>query len=149
MAGDRESDVRVLVTGPESSGTTLLARIFELAGADKVYHRSATYAGDYPAMRPLANHECDAVMVIFRNPMVTMASQHWAADPAQKLQRGYHEIFRALADIDTPVFVVSYEQIIWRPQSLGPLLYTLGLNPDAIHEIEIRDENAKYESTQA
>lgn len=135
---------RILVTGPESSGTTLLSRIFEVAGADKVYHRSATYAGDYPAMRPLANHECDAVIVIFRNPVVTMWSQNWAADPYRKLQQGYHEIFRALADIDTPIYVVSYEQIIWRPQSLQPLLHNLGLDPDATYEVEIRDENAKY-----
>ncbi len=134
--------IDVLVTGPESSGTSLVSKILRQAGAN-VFHRSATYKGDWPDLRSLAL-DCAYIVVVFRDPACTMKSQRdqgflsW-----DKLQLGYNELFRALADIRKVIFVVTYEQLVLNPRSIDFVLVAMGLNPSAVTE-QVRDENAKY-----
>lgn len=69
--------MRVLVTGCESSGTSLTARILRQAGAE-VMHRSATYDGKFPDLKSLGKalaKACDVVVVVFRDPFSALASQ--------------------------------------------------------------------------
>lgn len=133
--------MRVLVTGPESSGTTLTSRIFVQAGAE-VVHRSATWNRRYPDLR-IAAKECDAVIIVFRDPFATMQSQAWTERAYEKLQEGYECIFVALTYYSKPRFVITYEQLVLEPLSIVPILEVLGLDPTRITE-EIRNENKKY-----
>lgn len=129
------------MTGPESSGTTMLSRMLRQAGAE-VAHRSATWGEEYRDFKAIA-HECDATIIIFRDPICTMSSQAWARDPYGKLQDGYDEIFEALWGYEKPRYVITYEQLVLNPASLNPILEHLGLDPDLVEE-EVRNENAKY-----
>jgi hypothetical protein len=134
--------VKVLVTGPESSGTSLVARILRSAGAE-VCHRSATYDEDCPDMRRCAMHTCDAVVVIFRDPFATMKSQEWTGRAYAKLQEGYHELFFALMDLPIPIYCITYEGLVLNKWSIANLLDALGLNTNIEYE-EITDENGKH-----
>lgn len=137
--------MRVLVTGCESSGTSLVSRILLRAGAS-IAHRSATYEQDWPDLHALAR-ECGAVVVIFRDPFSVMASQEEqglvSLRAYHKLRRGYFEMFSALRGIESPLYVLTYEQLVLNPDSIRPLLSVLGLDEDVQIE-EVRDENAKY-----
>lgn len=134
--------IRVLVTGPESSGTSLVSRIFRQAGAS-VIHRSATYAEEYASLRATARQECDAIAVVFRDPYATMASQMWTGRAYDKLQQGYREIFFALDGLSVPMWVITYESLLLNPQSINPLLSVWGLNPTLVTE-QITNENEKH-----
>lgn len=134
--------MRLVVTGPESSGTSMVSRIFRQAGAE-VVHRSATYNKDHSDLRSLIRDWCDATIVVFRDPFATMASQRWTGRPFAKLQYGYRELFYALADAPVSVFVINYEQLILDQKSINPLLEHLRLNPSLVTE-DIRNENDKY-----
>ena len=137
--------MRVLVTGPESSGTSLVSRIFRAAGA-QVEHRSATFKDDQPNIVLVAD-SCDVVIVVYRNPMATMKSQMAQglsiADARRKLVDGYHEIARMFTYATVPFWCVTYESLVLDPDSIRPLLALLHLSHDI--DIEpVRDENAKY-----
>lgn len=134
----------MLVTGPESSGTSLVANIFTEAGAD-VAHRSATYDDGWTTSLGVLARECDAVVAVFRDPFVTMQSQRaqGAAEPEEKLRRAYHRLFGALRGLDVPLYILTYEQLVLNKHSIKPILRALGLNAGI--EIEhVRDENYKY-----
>lgn len=133
--------MKVLITGPESSGTSVIARIFVQSGAD-VIHRSATWDRKHPNLRE-ASQECDAVIIVFRDPYATMQSQAWTKRAYEKLQEGYESIFNALNHYSKPRFVVTYEHLVINPRSINPVLLALGLKPQLVTEI-IRNENDKY-----
>lgn len=137
--------MRVLVTGCESSGTSLVARILRSAGAN-VMHRSATYDDEFPDLKSLAV-EYDVVVVVFRDPFSTMASQRAKGlsevEAMRKLRRGYDELFKAFYCVTRPLFCITYEQLVLDSDSVRPLLWLLGLDDDAVIE-KVRDENAKY-----
>lgn len=137
--------MKVVVTGPESSGTSLVSRIFRAAGAE-VFHRSATYGNDYPNLVALAD-SCDAMIVVYRNPISTMKSQEadgLTSNKARiKLYDGYYQIARAITLVSVPVWCITYEQLILDPNSIRSLLALLGLNADVDIE-DVRNENAKY-----
>ena len=141
--------MKITVTGPESSGTSLVSRIFRNAGAD-VYHRSATYRTEWMMLAPLAD-ACDAMIVVFRDPIATMKSQQaegltqYEAD--SKLRSGYYEIACAIRLVSVPVYCITYEQLVLDRNSIRPLLALLGLDADADIE-EVRNENMKYEDYQ-
>jgi len=119
----------------------MVSRIVRQAGAD-VAHRSATWEGDYPFLSKIAQ-QCDRVLVVFRDPYAILQSQDFARDPHGKLMAGYQALFWMLCHTHTPLYVITYEQLILNPDSLDWILRRWGLNPDAVSE-EIRDENAKY-----
>lgn len=137
-----------LVTGPESSGTSLVSRILRRAGAE-VCHRSATYGERWQSLRELAD-TCDVVVIVFRDPFSTMASQEAEGldmKPAlDKLRRGYREIFGSLLGSTDRVFVVTYEQLVLDRASIVPLLSHLGLDVNAAVAEEVTNENTKYAS---
>lgn len=137
--------MKVVVTGPESSGTSLVSRILRDAGA-KVFHRSATYRNDWPNLVTLAD-SCGAMIVVYRDPIATMKSQQTqglTADEAWiKLRDGYCVIAWTLRLISVPVWCITYEQLVLDPNSIRPLLEWLGLNTDVAIE-DVRNENAKY-----
>jgi hypothetical protein len=120
----------------------LVSRIFQQAGASTV-HRSATYAEDYPSLRLTAVFECDAIVVVFRDPYSTMSSQRWSGRAYEKLMEGYQEIFYSLTDINKPMWVLTYEQLVLNPASINPLLKAWGLDPSLVTE-EITNQNTKH-----
>jgi hypothetical protein len=136
----------VVVTGPESSGTSLVSRILRGAGA-QVFHRSATFTDDYADL-PALCADADAVVIVYRDPVATMQSQmrqglteHQAL---QKLRHGYREIAAVMRDLHSvAIYCVTYEQLVLDPDSIRPLLTLLGLRADTPIE-QVRDENRKY-----
>lgn len=137
--------MKVVVTGPESSGTSLVSRILHDAGA-QVFHRSATYREDWPNLVQLAD-SCDAMIVVYRDPIATMKSQQaqgLLTDQARnKLRDGYYQISWAVRLVSVPIWCITYEQLVLDSNSIRPLLELLGLNAD-VHIEEVRNENAKY-----
>lgn len=128
--------MRVLVTGPESSGTSLVSRIFRAAGAE-VSHRSATYTNDWPDLPALAA-ECHETVVVYRDPVATLRSGVRqglsGAEAYIRLREGYCNIAELLSLPNLEVWCVTYEQLVLDPNSIRPLLWLFGLNGDA--EIE-------------
>lgn len=137
--------MKVVVTGPESSGTSLVSRIFRSAGAD-VYHRSATYRDEWMMLVPLAD-ACDAMIVVYRDPIATMKSQQAEGlsyhDAQAKLRAGYLEIACAIRLVTVPVWCVTYEQLVLDSNSIRPLLANLELDSNVDIE-QVRNENTKY-----
>jgi hypothetical protein len=101
-------------------------------------------------LAPLAD-ACDAMIVVFRDPIATMKSQQaegltqYEAD--SKLRSGYYEIACAIRLVSVPVYCITYEQLVLDRNSIRPLLALLGLDADADIE-EVRNENMKYEDYQ-
>lgn len=137
--------MKVVVTGPESSGTSLVSRIFRAAGAE-VFHRSATYRNNWPNLVTLTD-SCDAMIVVYRDPVATMKSQQaqglTADEACSKLRDGYCVIAWTLRLVSVPVWCITYEQLVLDCNSIRPLLDELSLNADVDIE-EVRNENAKY-----
>lgn len=137
--------MRITVTGPESSGTSLVARILADAGAE-VFHRSATFSDRWPSLTKLAD-SCDAMIVVFRDPISTLESQRAQGlshgDASIKLVMGYYEIADAIKLVSVPTWCVTYEQLVLDPNSIRPLLRRLGLDADVDIE-DITNENVKY-----
>jgi hypothetical protein len=137
--------MKVVVTGPESSGTSLVSRIVRDAGA-QVFHRSATYDEDWPSLVQLAD-SCDAMIVVYRDPIATMKSQQaqgLITDQARrKLRDGYYQISWAVRLVSVPIWCITYEQLVLDPNSIRPLLDLMGLDSN-IHIEEVSNENAKY-----
>jgi hypothetical protein len=141
----------VVVTGCESSGTSLVTRILRSAGA-WVQHRSATYDGDWDDLPALAS-QADAVVVVFRDPVVTMRSQIGQGlderEALEKLRRGYRELAAVMGQLRTvPIYCITYEQLVLNPDSIRPLLALMGLDAGAAIE-PVRNENSKYALTGA
>jgi hypothetical protein len=136
----------VVVTGPESSGTSLVSRILRSAGA-QVHHRSATFADDYPDL-PAVCADADAVVIVFRDPIATMGSQMNSGltehKAAQKLRHGYRELAAVMGELHSvAIYCMTYEQLVLDPNSIRPLLGLLGLRSDGPIE-PVNNENRKY-----
>lgn len=138
--------MKVVVTGPESSGTSLVSRIFRDAGA-QVFHRSATYGDQWQSLVELAD-SCDAMVVVYRDPIATGRSQQaQGLTPFQagvKLGDGYYNIACAIRLVSVPVVCITYEQLVLDSNSIRPLLVVMGLDADVQIE-EVTNENAKYQ----
>lgn len=137
---------RVLVTGPESSGTSLVSRIFRSAGAD-VVHQSATYDDGTGSLIAKAR-TCDWIVVVVRDPYATSRSQRQACGltpqaAAFKLGDGYYQIANLIARTMLPVVFITYEQLVLDVESIRPTLHALDLKqPDTLEPV--RNENVKY-----
>jgi hypothetical protein len=141
--------MRITVTGPESSGTSLVSRIFRDAGAE-VFHRSATFHDDWMDLVPLVD-SCAAMIVVYRDPVATIKSQVAQGltygQARVKLQCGYYEIACAIRLVSVPVWCITYEALVLDRSSIRPLLALLGLDGSMPIE-EIRNENIKHAGTQ-
>jgi len=137
--------MRVLVTGPESSGTSLVSRIFRAAGAD-VAHRSATYRNDWADLPALAA-ACDETVVVYRDPMATLRSGVrqglYYADALDRLHDGYRNIADLFTLRRVRVWCVTYEQLVLDQDSIRPLLYILGLDGGVEFEL-VTNQNAQH-----
>jgi len=132
----------LLVTGPESSGTSLVTRMLRAAGG-VVAHRSATYPDDWADLPALAA-DCEAVIMVYRDPFATMASQIAGGlspnEAWRKLQDGYRQL---AAIAHRRVYCLTYEQLVLEPESIRPLLTDLGLDAAVVLE-PVTNENVKH-----
>lgn len=109
--------ISVLVTGPEASGTRLLARL--LSTGAEVTHRSMPHGGDWWNYEDIYDH----VVVILRDEHVTALSAVKAGHVSSYDQgRTHRELAEAklLKDISRykiPI-VVRYEELIENPQDI-------------------------------
>lgn len=148
--------MRVSVVGAESSGTRLMTRILQAAGAE-AQHRSFPYGfPDSPdevrrwPVREVEEFWPHAVVVMVRDWWATMESQVAAgyvrgSDEAwANLRSAYLRIGEMVAAIQVPWYVVTYAGLVQRPDVVvGWLCDELGLPVPDLDE-EIVDGNAKY-----
>lgn len=137
--------MKVLATGPESSGTNALTRLLAAGGADAV-HRSQPEGPDWIDLEAMLD-DFDRVVVVIRGRQGHLSSlrrreievEHEAAVARRR---------KALARIgpilgDPRVELVTYESL----RELGErraLLEALELDPDGAEAEEWTDENGKY-----
>lgn len=143
--------MKVLCTGPESSGTKLVASLVRGAGAE-VVHSSPSYRRKQNKFPHFAQ-DFDAVIIVIRN---WYTQNHSMVDNghttnharARKLAFcGLSDILYGLSYGDNPasVYLVTLESLIYEPESLRLLLKQLGLkeNPKGCSGA-IGNPNAKY-----
>lgn len=137
--------MRVLATGPESSGTNALARLLEAGGAEAV-HRSQPEGPDWLDL-PAMLKDFDAAVVVIRG-----RQGHLASYRRRGMASTHHEAEarrrRSLAGVAAvlghhKVEVVTYESM-QDPAERRALLEALGLDPAAAEDEEWTDENRKY-----
>jgi hypothetical protein len=150
--------VRVLVTGPESSGNRMLCRMVTEAGAHVLHHpmpmsthwrpgmpgTAATWDGHWSDFAAL---EWDAALVVVRDPICTLAAQVAAGHvrdsdhAARRYRASLASIFAQLAAATEPWWVVPFESLA-RPEAAVGICRLLGLDgePSTCWE----DANAKH-----
>jgi hypothetical protein len=146
--------MRILVTGPESSGTKMVAAILIKAGADVVHDTPRWCIDDQ--FQDGENY--DYVVLVIRTGYCTARSmcdnQHAYdgsdSDNRRDLTLAYRMVPEALWSIlhfikdHTKVRVVTYEALVHETEgALGGLLDDLGLSKDFDFD-PICDANAKY-----
>lgn len=138
--------MRILVTGPESSGTKMVAALLRQAGA-KIVHSSPNYR--YYSGEPAHRSEgFDAVVLVMRDGYANVNSMiengHAQAPGAARMMivRGLLWILSNLREWEK-VHVTTYEALTTRPGALAALCRELGL-PEEFEHDEIGDGNAKY-----
>jgi hypothetical protein len=141
--------MRVLVTGPESSGTRLVASMLVRAGASVEHHTPRPCIGK----RAYLTDTYDAVVLVVRNGYATkhsMVKNHHATDGRNEddLCLAGRMIPEALLDIlmslDNPekLYLLTYESVVHN-DALYALCGDLGLSVDFECD-PIGDANAKY-----
>lgn len=130
--------MKVLCTGPESSGTRLLTRI--VSSGAYAMHRSLPHAGEWWVG---CWTDYDAVVAIVRDEEATIASAVAAlhASSPERARRNRDRALRELATLD-PIWV-QYEDLVRQPAKTVKRLSTC-LGVRLTHSEEIRDENAKW-----
>jgi len=121
--------VRVLVTGPESSGTRWLTELVSTAGAYAV-HRSQPEGADWIDLEAMAD-EFDATVVVIRGAYAHLASlteRVRPPDPAERRRKALACIAPILGRTD--VHLVTYESL-GSPVERRHLLAALGLDTSA------------------
>lgn len=148
--------LRVLATGPESSGTKWVTKLLAEAGADAV-HRSQPEGPDWVDLRAMLDHPAsgptapvppfDAAVVVVRGRLAHVRSQvrrniESSEDVADARRRA------ALARIapvlgDPRVTVVTYESLAHVAERRH-LLASLGLDDTAADRVPWTDQNLKH-----
>lgn len=137
--------MRVLATGPESSGTRYLAGLLAAGGAD-VLHRSQPEGGDWIDLRAMLD-DFDAAVVIVRGRLAQIRSQqtrgitHTDEEAAAKRRRALAAVAPILGD--ERVLLVTYESLA-DPAERRHLLAELKLDETAAARCPWTDENAKH-----
>lgn len=138
---------RVLVTGPESSGTRWLTALISDAGADAL-HRSQPEGVDWIDMAAMVD-DFDHVVVIIRGLLAHLRSQilpeHSIEPDEQSATRRRRKALARLAPIlgHPKVTVVTYESMRHRAEVVY-LLRTLGLDETAVYRRPWTDQNPKH-----
>lgn len=107
--------MKILVAGPESSGTRLLARLVANLGVE-VLHKSMPHGPDWPDVNAL---DCDRAVFILRDWHATLESQknaghlnYWPLhDPEDRLRTSIAKMFV----FEKPYVLVTYEGLVKRP----------------------------------
>lgn len=136
--------MKVLVTGPEASGTRLLARLVTNLDVN-VVHKSIPHGPDWPDVNAL---DCSHAVFIVRDWHATLQSQeaighlkYWPGyDPEERLRRSIISMFRFWG----PWTYVTYEGLVARP--VATMLWIadwLGVPRQPLSE-DIFDANDKW-----
>lgn len=148
--------MRILATGPESSGTNYLTRLLAAGGADAV-HRSQPEGGDWidveamldlPSSGPEGRVEpFDHAVVVIRGRLGHCRSQvrrNIEIDERAAMSRRRAALAR-LAPIfgRDDVTVVTYESLASEDERRH-LLWSLGLDPGGATRAPFNDENEKH-----
>jgi hypothetical protein len=137
--------MKILATGPESSGTRYLTELLADAGAD-VLHRSQPEGVDWIDLAAMLD-DFDAIVVIVRGELAHLRSQQTRGivdgDEAAAAKR--RKALRHVAPIlgDERVRFVTYESLAHVAERRH-LLLTLGLDADAAARCPFTDENEKH-----
>ena len=137
--------MRVLATGPESSGTNALTRLLAAGGADAV-HLSQPEGPLWLDLEAMLDG-FDAAVVVIRGFAAHKASlvrrEIEPADGEARLRR--RKALGRLAPImgHPKVTVVTYESLL-ELEERRVLLFVLGLDPAGAHVEEWANENGKY-----
>lgn len=141
--------MRVVVTGPESSGTrwatSIVARLMGAHGAKhKVLHRSMPHNNDW-STEPL--FEADLVVIVTRDPQCTWESavDNRHARSMDNARARWFAAIKKLSEVQLDqVLWVTYEELMYAPDLFGELLamyvedpvWRLGQSPS-----DLRDGN--------
>jgi hypothetical protein len=139
--------VKILATGPESSGTRYVTALLKDGGAN-VVHRSQPEGADWIDLAAMLD-DFDAMVVVVRGRMAQIRSQQFrgivdtdeAAD--RRCRRSLHAIAPVLGD--DRVVVVTFESLQYAAERRH-LLATFGLDCGAADRCVWFDENAKHYS---
>jgi hypothetical protein len=137
--------VKILATGPESSGTRYVTALLKDGGAN-VLHRSQPEGVDWIDVGAMLD-DFDACVIVIRGRLAQLRSQQHrgivTTDEAAvtKCRRA----LRALAPVlgDERVVLVTYESLA-NPSERRHLLQTFGLDPGAADRQVFYDENSKH-----
>ncbi len=138
--------MRILVTGPESSGTKMVASLLRQAGAD-VTHSSPKYRIEQ-GKDLYDGSDFDATVLVIRNgytnalSMVDNGHESNVSMAEWQIADDIYEILESLNSFFN-VHVVTYEAIVHEPKAIEVLCKTLGLDHTKITDT-IGDGNAKY-----
>ena len=138
---------RILVTGPESSGTKMVCALLRQAGA-VVTHSSPNYKSEQDST-PHDIGDFDDVVLVVRNGFCNMKSM-LDAGHAESEEEAAWMIGNGLKFILTThdlwtdnLHVVTYESLVHEEEALLTLCKTLGLDASKIVD-KVGDGNAKY-----
>lgn len=137
--------MKILVTGPESSGTRYLTALLKDGGAN-VLHRSQPEGPDWIDVRAMLD-DFDAAAIVLRGRLAQVRSQqHRGIVNTDDAGFDRHRrAMRSLAPIfgDERVVVVTYESLAY-PAERRHLLCTFGLDVGAADRQPFYDENSKH-----
>lgn len=148
--------VRVLVTGPESSGTRYVTRLIEAGGADAV-HRSQPNGTDWIDVLSMLEHRgsgydtwtppFDRAVIVVRGLLAhghSMLAHHFDDDWQEAMSRR-RAALGSLGTVlgDPRVTLITYESLAARAER-ACLLAALGLDPARADDVPFHDQNGKY-----
>ena len=137
--------MKILATGPESSGTRYVTALLKDGGAN-VLHRSQPEGVDWIDLAAMLG-DFDAVAVVIRGRLAQIRSQQFrgitATDEAADAK--CRRALRAVAPIlgDERVVLVTFESLAYAAERRH-LLATFGLDCGAADRCVFYDENAKH-----
>lgn len=141
------SNLRVLVTGPESSGTKMLSSLLRQAGAE-VTHSSPNYKSEQDH-HPHDMKDFDAVVLIVRNGYCNAQSMldagHAESEKEAKwmIGNGLKFILSNHGLWTDNLYVVTYESLVHERESIVQLCESLNLDVSQTTD-KIGDGNVKY-----
>ena len=138
--------MKILVIGPESSGTRMLVGLLRQAGASEVVHSSPMYRREQDE-DPHTGDEFDAVVLVVRHGPCQLRSMvdngHVDSESRARYETAW-DIEDSTAFIQWhKLHIATYEALVHEPGALRLLCRDLGLNEEFDHD-QIGDGNAKW-----